>query len=130
MNNICHTTVCYLYSTSLNFICQLGRQPGIQLPAWTPAWTIVSAWTVESYTSIPPHLHSKSLHRVLLIFGGVAPPDCLYKRGLALQKLCRQRERWATQLSRTPSKDSARDAKQHSTSSGSSLVTLANLELP
>jgi hypothetical protein len=54
-----------------------------------------------------------------------------YKSGeLALQKLGRKIERWATQLSRTPSKAGARDAEQHSTPSGSSLFTLAKLELP
>jgi hypothetical protein len=36
----------------------------------------------------------------------------------------------ATQLSCSPSKASARDAEQRSTPSGSSLVTLAKLELP
>jgi hypothetical protein len=50
--------------------------------------------------------------------------------GLALQKLGQIIARWATQLSRTPSKASAHDAEQHSTPSGSSLVTLAKLELP
>jgi hypothetical protein len=39
------------------------------------------------------------------------------------------KERWATQLSRTPSKASARDTERHSTPSGSSLFTLAKLEL-
>jgi hypothetical protein len=80
INTIYHTTVCYLYSASLDVSCQLGRQLGLWLPAWTPAWTIVSAWTVESYTSIPPHLRRKRLPRFLLFLGGVAPLDCLYKR--------------------------------------------------
>jgi hypothetical protein len=40
----------------------------------------VPAWTVESYTSIPPHLNSRSIPRILVTFGWVAPPDCLYKR--------------------------------------------------
>jgi hypothetical protein len=60
----------------------------------------VSAWTVESYTSIPPHLHSDSLPRILLIFGGVLPPDCLHKRRACSPKAgSEERERWATQLS-------------------------------
>ena len=50
--------------------------------------------------------------------------------GLSLKKLGRMRERWETKLSRAPSKASARDAEQHSNPGGSSLVTLANLELP
>jgi hypothetical protein len=41
----------------------------------------VSAWTVESDTSIPPRQHNKSLPGFFLTFGGVAPPDCLCKRG-------------------------------------------------
>jgi hypothetical protein len=58
-------------------------------------------------------------HRIVYISGG-----------LALQKLGRKRERWATQLSRTSGKASARDADQKGSPSGGSLVTLAKLELP
>jgi hypothetical protein len=94
----------------------LSGNRGAVTPVWTPAWAIVSARTVESYTSIPPHLHSKSLPRGLLTFGGIVPPGCLYKRWACSPKLGRKRERWATQLSRTPSKASDRDAEQHSTS--------------
>jgi hypothetical protein len=120
-----------LVQRQLGLICQLGRQLGLWLPAWTPAWTTVSSWTVESYTSIPPHLHSKSLPRFFTYFWRVAPPDCLYKRRACSRKAgSEERERWATQLSRTPSKASARDAEQHSHLSGSSLVALAKLELP
>jgi hypothetical protein len=100
------------------------------LPAWTPAWTIVLAWTIESYTSIPPHLHIKGIPGVLITFGGVAPPDCLYNRRACSSKAGSEEREGATQLSRTPSKASARDAEQHSTPSGRSLVTLAKLELP
>jgi hypothetical protein len=37
-------------------------------------------WTAESYTSISPHLHSKASFIFIFTFGGVASPDCLYKR--------------------------------------------------
>jgi hypothetical protein len=40
----------------------------------------VPAWTVESYTSIPPHLHGKSLPRFSLTFGGVAMLEWIYNR--------------------------------------------------
>ena len=50
----------------MDLACQLGLK--------------LSAWTVESYVSIPPQFHSKSLTRLSLTFRGVAPPDFLYKR--------------------------------------------------
>jgi hypothetical protein len=90
----------------------------------------VSAWTVESYTSIAPQLHSKSIPRFLLNFEGLRRRIVYISGGLDLQKIGRMRERWATQLSRTSSRASARDAERHSTPNGSSLVTLAKLELP
>jgi hypothetical protein len=90
----------------------------------------VSAWTVQSYTSIPPHLHSKNLVEFYLLLKRQHRRIVYICGGLALQKLVRKRERWATQMSRTPSKASARDAEQHSSPSGNSLVTLSKLELP
>jgi hypothetical protein len=92
-------------------------------------------WPVESYTSIPQHLLSNCFSGFLLTFGGSAPPDCRYiggqySGGLALQKLGRKRERWATHLIRTPSKVSALDAEQYNTPSGISIGTPAKLELP
>jgi hypothetical protein len=87
-------------------------------------------WTVDSYASILAHLHSKDLPRFHLLLEGSTARIVLINGGLALQNLGRKRERWATQLSRTPNKASARGAEQHSTPNGSSLVTLAKLELP
>jgi hypothetical protein len=65
-----------------------------------------------------------------LLFRGLAPPDCLYKRRPCSPKVGSEEREGATQLSRTPSKASARDSEQPHTPSGSSLVTLAKLELP
>jgi hypothetical protein len=64
-----------------------------------------------SYTSIPPHLRSESLPRILLTFGGVAPPDCLNNRRACSPKAGSEEREGVTQLSRTPSKASARDAE-------------------
>jgi hypothetical protein len=89
----------------------------------------VSAWTVESYTSIPLHLHSDVFIYVYLHLEGKHRRLVYNSGGLALQKLGRKRE-VGTQLSRNLSKGSARDAEQHSTSGGSSSVTRAKLELP
>jgi hypothetical protein len=63
------------------------------LPAWTPAWTIASAWTVESYTSIPQHLHSNVFLKFYLVLEGYHPRVVYISGGLALQKLGRKRER-------------------------------------
>jgi hypothetical protein len=62
----------------MDLACQLGL--------WLPAWT------VESYVSIPPQFHNKSLARLSLTFRGVAPPDFYISGGLTLLKLGRKRE--------------------------------------
>jgi hypothetical protein len=80
---------------------QRGCQLGLSLPAWTPAWTIVPAWIEESYISIPPHLHSKSLPIFLRTFGRVALPDLHYKRRACSPKAGSEEREGATQLSRT-----------------------------
>jgi hypothetical protein len=74
-------------------------------------------------------LHNKNYPKISLGFGWVAPLDYI-SGGLALQKMGRKRETWATQLSRAPSKAGARGAEPHSTLSECSFFTLAKLELP
>jgi hypothetical protein len=98
------------------------------LPAWTPAWTLVASLDVSlDYCCI----YIVKVFPFSLNFGGVAPPDCLYmRRDCSQQAGSEERERWASQLSRTPSKAGARDSEQHSSPSGSSLVTLPKLEIP
>jgi hypothetical protein len=64
--------------------------PALSATCTVPDWTLDASLDasldycisldLEPYTSIPPHLHSKSHPIFLLFFGGVAPPDFLYKR--------------------------------------------------
>jgi hypothetical protein len=66
----------------------------------------------------------KAFLDILLTFGWGSTAGLSIQAAGLLSKSCVGRERWTTQLSRTPSKASARDAEQHSTPSGSSLVTI------
>jgi hypothetical protein len=61
----------------------------------------------ESYTSISLRLYSKRFPRVLFSYGGVVPPDFLYKRRDCSPKSGSEEREGSTQLSRTPIKSSA-----------------------
>jgi hypothetical protein len=85
----------------LDFGCQIGRQLGLlcQPRPQSPIPRFQHIYIVK--VSLEFYLILEGYHRRIVYICG----------GLALQKLGRKRERWATQLSRTPSKASARDER-------------------
>jgi hypothetical protein len=99
----------------LDLGCQPGRQLGLMCqPGPRPIPRFPHIYIVK--VSLDFCLLFDEWHRRIIYISGRA----------CLQMLGRKRERWATQLSRILSKARARDSEQHSTSSGSSLVTFGN----